>query len=52
VSPLQSIEMAKKLHSQNFDYRLVILENGDHFLRNHRKEVNSLRKNWFSKYLV
>jgi dipeptidyl aminopeptidase/acylaminoacyl peptidase len=52
VSPLQSIEMAKKLHSQNFDYRLVILENGDHFLRNHRKEVNSLRKSWFSKYLV
>jgi dipeptidyl aminopeptidase/acylaminoacyl peptidase len=52
VSPLQSIEMAKKLHSQNFNYRLVILENGDHFLKNHRKEVNSLRKSWFSKYLV
>ena len=52
VSPLQSIEMAKKLHTQKFDYRLVILENGDHFLRNHRREVNSLRKSWFSKYLV
>ena len=52
VSPLQSIEMAKILHTQKFDYRLVVLENGDHFLRNHRKEVNSLRKSWFSKYLV
>jgi dipeptidyl aminopeptidase/acylaminoacyl peptidase len=52
VSPLQSIEMARKLHSLDFDYRLVILEKGDHFLRNHRKEVNSLRKSWFSKYLV
>lgn len=51
VSPLQSIELAKKFQEKNFNYRLVIFEGGDHFLKSHRKEVDSLRKTWFDRYL-
>lgn len=51
VSPVQTIDMAKKMHKLGFTYRLVILEGGDHFLKNHRKEVDRLRKLWFDKYL-
>ncbi|MCK9424645.1 MAG: prolyl oligopeptidase family serine peptidase [Ignavibacteriaceae bacterium] len=51
ISPLQSIEMAKKLTENEINYRLVILERGTHYLRNHRKEVAALRKHWYEKYL-
>jgi len=51
ISPLQSIEMAKKLAEKEINYRLVILEQGTHYLRNHRKEVTALRKHWYEKYL-
>jgi dipeptidyl aminopeptidase/acylaminoacyl peptidase len=51
ISPLQSIEMAKKLYENEINYRLVILEHGTHYLRNHRKEVAALRKHWYEKYL-
>ncbi|MFA6599157.1 MAG: prolyl oligopeptidase family serine peptidase [Ignavibacteriaceae bacterium] len=51
ISPLQSIEMAKKLSEKEINYRLVILEQGTHYLRNHRKEVAALRKHWYEKYL-
>ncbi|MDP3148743.1 MAG: prolyl oligopeptidase family serine peptidase [Ignavibacteria bacterium] len=51
ISPLQSIEMAKKLTENEINYRLVILEHGTHYLRNHRKEVTALRKHWYEKYL-
>jgi len=51
ISPLQSIEMAKKLTEREINYRLVILEQGTHYLRNHRKEVAALRKHWYEKYL-
>jgi dipeptidyl aminopeptidase/acylaminoacyl peptidase len=51
VHPYQTIEMAKKMYNLNIPYRLVILEEGDHFLKNHRKEVDRLRKFWFDKYL-
>lgn len=33
------------------DIEIKLLENGDHFLRSHRKEVSALRRNWFGKYL-
>ncbi|MCK9210499.1 MAG: prolyl oligopeptidase family serine peptidase [Ignavibacteriaceae bacterium] len=52
ISPLQSIEMAKKLYENEINYRLVILEHGTHYLRNHRKEVAALRKHWYEKYLM
>lgn len=51
VSPLQSIEMAKKMYELKITHRLIIFEDGDHFLKNHRKEVDQLRKFWFDKYL-
>ena len=51
ISPVQSIEMAKKLSENEINYRLVILEHGTHYLRNHRKEVAVLRKHWYEKYL-
>ncbi len=46
-----SLELAKRLLKFKSNVRLVLLEEGTHFLRNHKKELNSLRKNWFDKYL-
>jgi len=43
--------MAKKLDELNIDHHLVIMENGDHFLKKHRKEVDQLKKDWYRKYL-
>ena len=51
VSPLQSIELSKKFYELNIPHRLILFENGDHYLKKHRKEVNKLRKMWFGKYL-
>jgi len=47
----QTIELAKKFSIEKKHYRLVIFEDGDHYLKNHRKEVDQLRKFWFDKYL-
>jgi dipeptidyl aminopeptidase/acylaminoacyl peptidase len=47
----QSVKLAEKLSEEKRKYRLVIFEEGDHFLKNHRKEVDQLRKMWFEKYL-
>ncbi len=46
-----SIELARRLLKYKSNVRLVLLENGTHFLKNHKKEINWLRKNWFDKYL-
>ena len=51
VSNLQTLEMAKLLSLQNYNYRMVIFEEGDHFLKSYRKEVDQLRKDWLKKYL-
>ncbi len=51
ISALQSIELAKKFSEINYKYRLVIFENGDHFLKRYRDEVDNLRRSWFKKYL-
>ena len=51
VSPDQTIEIAKRMDALNVPHKLVMLEGGDHFLKNHRKEVDRLRKAWFDKYL-
>ncbi len=48
----QSIELAKKLQEYKYQYRLVIFEEGDHYLKSHRKEVEALTKYWLNKYLV
>ena len=51
ISPNQSLEMANKFREMDYQYRLVIFENGDHYLKTHRKEVDALRKLWYGKYL-
>ncbi len=51
ISPVQSIEIAKRFHSNNIPYRLVIFEGADHYLKTHRKEVELLKKQWYEKYL-
>jgi dipeptidyl aminopeptidase/acylaminoacyl peptidase len=47
----QSIELSKKFSEEKKPYRLVIFEEGDHFLKNHRKEVDMMRKMWYDRYL-
>jgi dipeptidyl aminopeptidase/acylaminoacyl peptidase len=47
----QSIELARKLQEFNHLYRLVIFEEGDHYLKSHRKEVEAMTQMWLKKYL-
>lgn len=51
VSPLQSIKVAEKFSELNINYRLTVLEQGDHYLKTHRKEVDNIKKEWYRKYL-
>ena len=43
--------MSYKLLELKILYRLVMLEDGDHYLKSHRKEVDEMRKKWFESYL-
>jgi dipeptidyl aminopeptidase/acylaminoacyl peptidase len=52
ISPNQSIEMASRFGKLDYEYRLVIFEDGDHYLKTHRKEVDALRRMWYEKYLL
>jgi dipeptidyl aminopeptidase/acylaminoacyl peptidase len=47
----QSVKLAERFSEENKNYRLVIFEEGDHFLKSQRKEVDRLRKMWFREYL-
>ncbi len=51
VPAQDSIELAQKLEELDYPHELVLYENGDHFLKKHRKEVNEKRKGWFDRYL-
>ena len=51
VPVAQSIELAKRLEQNNHKFRLVIFEEGDHYLKSHRKEVESLTRMWLEKNL-
>ena len=51
VLPHDSLDLSYKLLDLEIPFRLVMLEGGDHFLKSHRKEVDTLRKMWFEKYL-
>lgn len=51
VPPHHSLDLSYKFIENKIEHRLVLLKNGDHFLRNHKKEVDELRENWFRKYL-
>ncbi|MGA8262988.1 MAG: prolyl oligopeptidase family serine peptidase [Ignavibacteriaceae bacterium] len=52
VSPSQSTRMAEKFNELHFNHKLVIIENGDHYLKQYKKKVDSIRKEWYSKYLL
>jgi dipeptidyl aminopeptidase/acylaminoacyl peptidase len=51
VLPEQSIELSERFKELNIPHRIVLLEDGDHYLKDYRKEVNEMRKSWFEKYL-
>ncbi len=51
VLPHDSVDLAAKLLGLKRHFRLVMLENGDHFLKSHRVETSAMRKHWFDKYL-
>lgn len=46
-----SIDLSEKLKDLNYPHELILYENGDHFLKSNRTEVNDKRKDWFKKYL-
>ncbi len=46
-----SLDLSYKFLENNIEHKLVLLENGDHFLRDHKAEVDELRKKWYKKYL-
>lgn len=51
VPPHHSIDLSLKFIENKIEHRLILFENGDHFLKMHKKEVDEQRKNWFEKYL-
>lgn len=51
VLPHDSLDLSYKLLEYNIPFELVMLKDGDHFLKGHRKEVDRMRKEWFGKYL-
>ena len=46
-----SLDMYELLKKENVHCELKLFDEGDHYLKKHRKETVTLRKNWFSKYL-
>lgn len=51
VLPHDSLDLAAKLIELKRKFRLILLEEGDHFLRKHRKEVDAIRKAWLEKFM-
>lgn len=47
----QTLKIAEKFSAIDKKYRLVIFEDGDHYLKNYRNEMGNLRKEWLGKYL-
>lgn len=47
----QSIKIVEKFKELNYDYKLVLFDEGDHFLKKHRQEVDEMRRKWYEKYL-
>jgi dipeptidyl aminopeptidase/acylaminoacyl peptidase len=53
ISFRDSVDLYNKLSSYNNKaiYELKLIEGGDHYLRNFRKEVSGLRKKWYDSFL-
>ena len=46
-----SIELSRKLLRNRTNLKLLLFEEGTHFLRDHKEELNRVRKDWFDKFL-
>ena len=53
VSYLDSKEMYEKLrfYNQKGKYELKLINGGDHYLKDSKKEISLLRKNWYDSFL-
>ncbi len=51
VPPLQSIKISEKFLDLGLHFRLVLLEEADHYLKGKRKEIDTLRREWLLKYI-
>ena len=51
VSPLDSIEIAKKLYENKVPHRLVLFEGADHSLTENKEESTDLTLRWFERFL-
>jgi dipeptidyl aminopeptidase/acylaminoacyl peptidase len=51
VASRKSLELATKMLERGLSLRYVLYDDGDHFLKKHRKEFDALRKRWFDKHL-
>ena len=46
-----SLDLSYKFLEHDIEHKLVLFERGDHFLKQHKNEVDEIRKKWFRKYL-
>ncbi|MGE5437642.1 MAG: alpha/beta hydrolase family protein [Syntrophothermus sp.] len=51
VSVEQSMKFSEELKKRNIFHKLILYDEGDHYLKGYRKEVESEKKEWFEKYL-
>lgn len=51
VPVTQTIEISEKFRELGMNFHLHIMENGDHFLKKYRKEVDILKKDFYKKNL-
>ena len=51
VSYNDSKEMFEKLKSNGNEVELITIQDGDHYLKESRREVAGYRRNWYEKYL-
>lgn len=52
VSPLDSLDLSRKLYECQVPHRLVLFEGNDHGLTENKKESNEMIKKWFDDYLI
>lgn len=51
IPPTQAIKISEKFLELGVFFRLVLLEETDHFLKGKKKEVDALRREWLLKYV-
>jgi len=51
IPPIQAIKISEKFLELGLHFRLILLEEADHFLKGKKKEVDALRREWLLKYV-